>query len=139
MRRSYYELYIHVVWSTKNTLPLITESVEKNIQDIVKAKCRKFDTELIAIGNVEDHIHLLLSINPNIKISELVGEIKGATSYFINRQNSGSLHWQDGYGALSVSKSALKAVKKYIENQKEHHKLGANLKDSLEERTYKEE
>jgi putative transposase len=132
MRRSYYEIYIHAVWRTKNSEPMIDDKVIANIHNVMKAKCQKFDVQLIAIGNTEDHIHMLLSINPNIKLSEFIAEVKGATSYFVNHQTKDSLYWQDGYGAISLSKSALNTTKRYVENQKEHHKLGKDLILALE-------
>ena len=132
MRRSYYEIYIHVIWRTKNSEPMINPNVVLNIQNIFQAKCQKFDIQLIAIGNTEDHIHVLLSMNPTVRLSEFIAEVKGATSYFVNQQTKDSLYWQDGYGAVSVSKSALNTVKRYVENQKEHHALKKNLVPTME-------
>lgn len=132
MNRSYYELFIHIVWSTKNRHPLIHKTIEDDIRKIIKAKCLKFNTQIIAIGNTEDHLHLLVSINPNIKLAELIGEVKGSTSHFINQQTDKTLYWQDGYGALSVSKSGLEYVKRYVENQKKHHGTKQDLVEILE-------
>ncbi len=132
MRRSYYELYIHIVWTTKNREPLINKMIEEDVYKINKAKCLKFDTQIIAIGNTENHLHLLASINPNIKLAELIGGMKGSSSHFINQQTDDGLYWQDGYGALSVSKSGLRFVKQYVENQKEHHRVQKELLEILE-------
>ena len=132
MRRSHYEIYIHVIWRTKNSESMISDKVMVNINNIVQGKCQKFDVQLIAIGNTEDHIHMLLSINPNIKLSEFIAEVKGATSYFINHQIEAGLYWQDGYGVFSVGKSTLNIIKRYIENQKEHHRIGKDLIPTFE-------
>jgi putative transposase len=132
MRRSYYELYIHAIWTTKKKVSMIKGTLETSIYDLVKVKCNKFNVKLIAGGNTEDHIHLLLSINPNIKIAEVIGEIKGSTSYFINHKTQETLYWQDGFGVLSVSKSGVANVKQYVENQKEHHRKKVSLVPALE-------
>ena len=132
MRQSYFELYIHVIWATKNREPLINEKIEKSIYDIVKDKCKKFKIDLIAVGNTTDHIHLLISINPGVKITEFMAEIKGTTSHFVNHEIRETLYWQDGYGALSISKSGLSFVKRYVENQKEHHNNKNDLVEILE-------
>ena len=132
MRRSFYELYIHVIWTTKNKERLVDEKIESTIRSIIKEKCKKFNVELIAIGNTEDHLHLLLSIHPGIKVLELVAEIKGSTSHFIKHQINNNFYWQDGYGVLSVSKSGLEFVKKYIEEQRQHHMGKNNLVPILE-------
>lgn len=67
-----------------------------------------------------------------MKLSELIAEVKGSTSHFINQQSDNTLYWQDGYGALSVSKSGLKFVKRYVVNQKEHHRDNKDLVEILE-------
>lgn len=122
MNHSYCEVYLHIVWATKNRQEMIKENIEDDIYKILKDKCNKFNVELIAIGNTQNHIHILLAFNPKVKISDIVAEFKGATSYFINHNSRECLHWQNGYGVLSVSKSGLELVKKYIKNQKENHK-----------------
>ncbi|MCX7710869.1 MAG: IS200/IS605 family transposase [Clostridia bacterium] len=121
MKRSYCEIYIHCVWTTKYKEAMIKESIFEYIHKIIMEKCKKYSLELIALGGTEDHIHVLLSINPQIKISEVIAEIKGTASYFINHNTKDTLYWQDGYGVISISKPALEKVKHYVLTQKEHH------------------
>ena len=132
MSHTYHKLYVHIIWTTKNKEAMINKDIENSISAITKEKCRKFNSTLIAMGNTEDHIHLLFTINPDTKISEIVKEIKGSTSFFVNQKMNQNLFWQNGYGALSVSKSGVDFVKKYIENQKEHHRNKVELVDVLE-------
>lgn len=122
MGQCYFELFVHIIWGTKNRIPLINSDVEVIVHNIIKDKCKKFNSEVIAIGNIEDHIHLLLSIHPALKLSDLIAEIKGTSSFFINSQTNHILYWQDGYGVMSISTSVLPIVKKYVDNQKNHHK-----------------
>ena len=132
MRRSYYEIYLHLVWRTKNSEPYLSPDVEREVCNIIQAKCLKFDTALLAVGNTEDHIHMVVSINPKIIISELIAEIKGASSYYINKETSSTLYWQDGYGCLSIDKSSLSKVETYVLKQKEHHSLKQDTQTGLE-------
>ena len=83
----------------------------------------------LAFGNTEDHIHLLLSINPNIKIADFVAEAKGASSHYINHKLGKLLYWQDGYGCFSIGRSELILVKQYIFNQQKHHFQKAIIKE----------
>lgn len=121
MKRSYFRIYIHLVWATKNKEQMILEEIEKVIYTIIEDKCREQGTKIIAIGNTKDHIHLLLSIMPKVAIGDLVKNIKGSTAYYINHKTEKTLYWQDGYGAISISKNAIYSVKQYIEQQKQHH------------------
>jgi len=70
-----------------------------------------------------DHIHILISSNPKLSIADILKQIKGASSHWINQQDliTQKFAWQTGYGAFSVSESQLDKVKSYIENQKNHH------------------
>ena len=132
MRNTYYEIYVHIVWGAKNKEQMINSSVEKIIYPIIDTKVESHKASIIAKGNTMDHIHLLLSVSPETNIPLLIKEIKGATSYFINHKTKENLYWQDGYGILSVSKSGISRVKKYVESQKEHHSLEGEIISILE-------
>ena len=121
MPRSKYQLYIHLIWATKKREPFITLELESIIQNIFREKCQQFSIEMLAFGNIEDHVHLLLSINPNIKITDFVAGAKGASSHYINHDLGKLLYWQDGYGCFSIGRSELEQVKAYVLNQKNHH------------------
>ena len=110
----------------------LSPAVEREVCNIIQSKCKKFDTSLFAVGNTEDHIHMVVSVNPNLKISELVAEIKGASSYYINKETSFTLYWQDGYGCLSLDKSSLSRVVTYVLKQKEHHGSEQDIQTGLE-------
>jgi putative transposase len=132
MKRSYYELYIHLIWSTKGRENLLIVDIETSIIENIKAKCEKHCCKILAVGNTENHIHLLISMSPSTNIELFVKEAKGSTSYFINHNTDRTLYWQDGYGAISISKSGLKFVKEYVENQKKHHDTKYNIVEVLE-------
>jgi REP element-mobilizing transposase RayT len=118
---SYFELYIHLIWAVKNREPWLTTDIEQSVMDIIKMKAESQRAKVIAIGNTIDHIHVLVSIHPDTVISTMLKEMKTASSYFVNHNLEKVLYWQDGYGALSVSKKGLEKVHDYVENQKTHH------------------
>ncbi len=66
MANSYYEIYLHIVWTAKNREEMITEDVEGLIKTIIESKVRNQDARVIAIGNTKDHIHLLIAVGPNL-------------------------------------------------------------------------
>ena len=77
----------------------------------------------MAINGMPDHVHLLIGLNPDIALSDLVRDVKAASSRLINddRWVRGHFNWQRGYGAFSYSKSQVSRVAKYIEEQEQHH------------------
>jgi putative transposase len=85
------------------------------------------DIYIHEIGGTETHIHLALSIEPTVKISELVGVLKGYSSHEVNRRagmGKTVLQWQTGYGVVSFGTRDLPWVVDYLRNQKEHHAAG---------------
>jgi putative transposase len=78
-----------------------------------------------AIGGIENHVHIAVSVPPTVPPAEWIGKLKGASAYFINQGSSRKLlEWQNGYGIVSFGTKDLKWVVNYILNQKEHHKEG---------------
>ena len=126
MRSPYTQLYIHILWSTWDRLPLITKEIEGPLYASIMAKCKALRCEILAIGGIEDHIHILLRLAPSISVAELVKEIKGTSSHLISKKilPNEFFKWQGGYSAYSLRKSEIEYVKQYILNQKEHHKNG---------------
>ncbi len=78
----------------------------------------------IAIGGVDDHVHLLVGMPPTLTVSEAVRQIKGGSSKWMHESLPGfaDFAWQDGYGAFTVGHSQIEATKAYIRNQREHHR-----------------
>jgi putative transposase len=133
MGQVYYKLYYHVVWSTVHREPLITPSLEPVLYAFLEGKAKQNQCFIHAVNGTEDHIHIVITIPPSRSISEMIGKLKGSSSYHLNNVLgiSTSFQWQDGFGVMSVSEKALHGVLKYVRRQKEHH-LVANVIDDLE-------
>ena len=126
-RRVYSEINLHLTWHTKNNQPMIFKQIETPLYKFLKDKILETpETYVHAIGGIEDHIHLAVSIPPTIKIDEWIGKLKGGSSYHINKEvmNRKSLGWQSGYGVVSFGTKDVQWVVKYVRNQKEHHQKG---------------
>ena len=87
-------------------------------------KAKEMGLKIHAAGNVEDHVHIVLSIPPKVALADCVKNIKGASAYAINHMpdSDGQFKWQEGYGALTIGERSLAAVMAYAARQKEHHK-----------------
>jgi putative transposase len=125
----YHEIYLHFNWHTKGDQPLLTGDIETLAHAELTAKCRRFrGSYLHGVGGTDTHVHLALSIEPFVTISELVQELKGASSFEVNkRMNRKALEWQRGYGVVSFGKRNLDFVLDYVHRQREHHANGQIL------------
>lgn len=122
----YSEINFHITWHTKNSLPMITPRIEDRLYHYLTHKIIETPgAYLHAIGGIETHVHIGISLEPNILISDWVGKLKGGSSHYINHEVAQkALEWQRGYGIVSFGTRDLKWVIEYIRNQKEHHRSG---------------
>ena len=123
MRTPYTQLYVHLTWSTWDRLPLITKIIQSRLYASMASKCRQFKCEPLAIGGMEDHVHLLISLHTSVAIATLIKEVKGTSSHLVTHEiTPGELFkWQGSYGAFTIRKKDVLRVKAYIENQELHH------------------
>ena len=124
MANTLFEFYMHLVFSTKNRGNLIHPEIEAELHRYIAGIVRNLDSRCLAINGTENHVHLLVSIGKSIAPSDLIRETKKGSTSWVKRRGvvRGDFHWQDGYGAFSVGRSDLPAVKQYIAGQKEHHR-----------------
>jgi len=127
MRGPYTQLYLHLVWATWDRLPLITETVESRLYAAIAEKCRKLKCAPLAIGGIDDHVHLLVRLHTTVAIATLVKEVKGSSSHLVTHEITPGefFKWQGSYGAFTLRKEDVAAVQAYIEGQKEHHAAGS--------------
>jgi len=121
---TYWRLHYHLIWSTQDREPSITLEREKMFYGVLYGKGEELDLKIHAAGNVEEHVHIVVSIPPKLAVADCVRHLKGASAYAINHMDGsdGKFKWQSGYGALSVGERSLETVMEYAERQKEHHK-----------------
>lgn len=130
MPNTYSQIYIQIVFAVKGRKHFIKEFIREEVQKYITGIVSNKGQKILAIYSMPDHIHILVSMSPDCKISDLVRDIKANSSSFIQEKLSmSSFRWQEGYGAFSYAKSQIDNVVNYILNQQNHHK----------QKTFKEE
>ena len=120
---SYWRLHYHLIWATHQREPLLTEAVERQVFGTILNKAKELGCLVHAIGGVDDHIHLGISIPPKLAVAQVIRQLKGASAYYVNHQPNapGTFHWQKGYGALTFGERSMETIVAYVRGQKEHH------------------
>ncbi len=123
MPHSFNKIWIHAIWATKDRIPLIHSSVENRIHRFISEQLQEHGCPVRIINGMPEHIHCLFLLNPQKSIAEIIKQIKGSSSHFINQNNliKDKFAWQTGYAAYSVSESVVDKVFEYIKDQKQHH------------------
>ncbi|MCF6353384.1 MAG: IS200/IS605 family transposase [Cyclobacteriaceae bacterium] len=123
MPHSFNKIWLHTIWSTKERKTLILPQIESKVYDFMRNQLKELGCPVRIINGMPDHIHCLFLLNPQKAISEVIKQVKGSTSHYINAEEliSEKFAWQTGYAAYSVSESQLEKVFQYIKSQKQHH------------------
>lgn len=126
MRNPYTQLYLHLVWATWDRLPLIVPAIEPRVHALLASRCDALGCTALAVGGVENHVHLLVRIKPAVSVSELVRFVKGGASRIVSLglPPGADFSWQGAYGAFSRRKSDTHRVRRYVERQRAHHAAG---------------
>ena len=124
MANTYTQIHIHAVFAVQNRVCVIKSDWQDELYKYISGIVRKNNHKLLIINGMPDHIHMLFGLRPAQSLSDLMQDVKGNSSTWINEKGfvAGKFNWQEGYGAFSYAKSDLPKVIKYIENQQQHHK-----------------
>lgn len=133
MPQSLFQIYLHLVFSTKDHYPFIHEDIRSELYaymaEVLYDEC---SSPAKIIGGVDDHVHILLNLSRTCTVAHLVEMVKKRSSKWIKTKGGifSKFQWQAGYGVFSVSTSGVDAVTKYIANQWEHHRK-SSFKDEF--------
>ena len=121
MPHTHTSLKYHVIFSTQGRQRWIRESIERQLWAYMAGTARRKGFTIIKAGGVEDHVHLLVELPPDLDLSKAVQMIKANSSHWM-KQHEKTFVWQRGFAAFSVSESLKMRTITYIANQRKHHK-----------------
>jgi REP element-mobilizing transposase RayT len=123
MPRSFASLHVHLVFSTKDRAPLIAPERAERLHAYLGGIARAADCPALVVGGMPDHVHMLVGLSRERTVSNLVRDLKANSSRWAREEFAHkSFAWQTGYGAFAVSQSNVAKVRRYVENQAEHHR-----------------
>ena len=131
MAQSYVNLLYHIIFSTKDREPLITEAHQPRLYEYIGGIVRQQGGIALAINGMEDHVHLFAKLRQDKALSDMIRDFKAHSSGWMHKvfPDLKDFTWQNGYGAFTVSASQAVSIKQYIAEQKQHH----------QKRTFKDE
>jgi putative transposase len=131
--RNYYsEINLHITWHTKNSSSLLDTRLEARAYNSIRERIHTTPgVYLHAIGGIETHVHLAVTVPPTLTLREWIGQLKGGSAHDVNQLSETrdkELQWQTGYGVVSFGTKDLPWVIEYIRRQREHHAQGTTTK-----------
>lgn len=133
MANTYSQIYIQIVFAVKHRENLICKTKRTILHRVIDRIIKNRGQKMLAVFAMPDHVHILVSIGPDIALSNLVRDIKCQTSQLMNQLSAPNIkfRWQRGFGSFSYSKSAINNVYNYIQNQEEIHRKRTFKKEYL--------
>jgi len=124
MANTFTQIYIHFVFAVQNRASLVQPEWKDELYKYITGIVQKNGHKLIAINGMANHLHIFIGYKPHQLIPDLMQDVKGSSSKWINEKKfvKGKFSWQEGYGAFSYSHSQIDEVVRYINNQEKHHK-----------------
>lgn len=124
-------LHLHAIFSTKDRAPYLSDhALRVDTHNYIGGISRNLGCPTIAVGGVEDHVHILATLSRTVTQADWIKEIKRSTNLWL-KPYCPDFAWQGGYGIFSVGSSQLGAVKEYIATQEEHHRKGSFKEEFL--------
>ena len=126
MRRSKIEVALHFVWATYERMPLLVGEVEEAVYTAILAEAVRLRCEVLAIGGMADHLHLVLLYPNTVTLGQVMKQIKGVSTRLVHDRFGADtfFRWQEGYAVFAFSRSHRERVIRYVQNQKHHHESG---------------
>ncbi|MCL6525234.1 MAG: IS200/IS605 family transposase [Thermoflavifilum sp.] len=134
MANTFAKIYVHIIFSVRGRQNQIQKSWKEELYKYICGLVNQKQQKVYAIGGAADHIHILISVKPDITISDLVRDIKANSSRWINEKRYviGKFQWQEGFGVFSYAQSQLDRVITYINHQEQHHKKKSFKEEYIE-------
>lgn len=134
MANTYTQIHLQFIFAVKYREGLINSIWKDPLYKYITGIVQNHKHKLLSINGMPDHVHLLIGMRPTQSVSELMQQVKGDSSIWINEKKyvRGKFEWQEGYGAFSYGKSQVPNVISYIQNQEEHHKKKTFIEEYIE-------
>ena len=134
MANTYTQVHYQFIFAVQNRISLIQPTWKNELYKYVTGIVQKNNHKMLAINGMADHVHVFIGMRPTQSVADLLQDIKGSSSKWINEKRlvGGKFQWQEGYGAFTYSKSHVPSVIKYILNQEIHHKKKTFIEEYIE-------
>jgi putative transposase len=125
MPQSLAQIYLHIVFSTKNRQPFLQDSaIRDEAHKYFGGTCNKLGCPVLCVGGAADHVHVLCRFGRTLSVADLLKGLKQDSSIWLKTKGPAfaDFYWQNGYGAFSVSPGHVDVLRGYLANQDEHHR-----------------
>ena len=134
MANTYTQIHIQAVFTVQDRNSIIKMSFKNELYKYISGIIKNNGHKVLAINGMHDHVHVFFGMRPSQSLADLMQDVKGDSSKWINQKGfiNGKFSWQEGYGGFSYSKSQVNNVIDYIKRQEIHHRRKTFTEEYLE-------
>jgi REP element-mobilizing transposase RayT len=134
MANTYTQIHIQTVFTVSNRDCIIKKIWKNELYQYITGIIQNHGHKVLAINGIPDHIHILFGMRPTQSLSDLMQDVKGDSTKWINQKGfiQSRFSWQEGFGGFSYGKSQIDYVIDYIKNQEIHHRKKTFIEEYLE-------
>ena len=132
MPSTHLSLHYHLVFSTKDRVASIATDVRPRLHAYRGGIVRQIGAVPLEIGGTADHVHAVVGLKATHSVADVLRTMKGDSSKWMHQEHLVKFSWQEGYGAFTVSRSNVEAVRQYVRNQETHHRTRSFQEEYLE-------
>jgi len=122
MPQSLSQVTVHIIFSTKHRDNFLNDNIRPKTHAYIATILRDMKSFVYLVGGTNNHIHIACTLPRTFSQSDFLNKIKNTSSKWLKIEGINDFFWQSGYGIFSVSQSNIEVLRKYIDNQMEHHK-----------------
>ena len=128
---AYTKIYIHLVWTTSKRIKFLRKEIRNQVFNHIKSYGLEKGIYIEQVNGYNDHVHCLIGLKADQKVSQIMQLLKGESAYWINKEKiiPSKFKWQKEYYAGSVGIHQLEIVRNYIRNQESHHRKSTLQKE----------
>ena len=122
---AYVKNWLHIVWGTKSRVPYLSDKIRNEVIEHIRLNAKEKHIYIDSMDGYREHLHCLLSLDPDQSLSKVIQLIKGESSFWINKNKltKDKFIWAVEYFGVSISESHIRRVRNYIANQEVHHRI----------------
>jgi putative transposase len=131
MPNSFTQIHIQAIFAVKYRDAIISNSWKEDLHKYITGIVKTNRHKMLSINTMPDHLHMFFGLRPSQSLSDLMQQVKGDSSEWVNKKKFtlGKFQWQEGFGGFSYAKSQISVVCNYIQNQEKHHKKKTFLEE----------
>lgn len=116
-----YQMYAHVTWHTWKRVGCVDAAAASDVRSAIASACQATGVRVFRDAVLANHVHLVVSFRPDVRLSDFVRLAKSVSATRANRRVTGTVRWARGYFVTTIHRRDLPRTTRYVADQFQRH------------------